>query len=181
LTVRDPFCTKPCSKASLPGGTRQCSQTCKKVNAPFRFPHVHRPSSRRRGSATNGQERHRDRVLCRSGTRQERRPSRCRRSDFAVFQAFERDNNAIGLQQDLSRFHGGPWSRNSPVDSSSAFSTGIAPIRLADSRSSQKDERAPAAENLRQTRVAATPFARPASWSGRTPVELASPCNPETV
>jgi hypothetical protein len=25
------------------------------------------------------------------------------------FQAFERDNNAIGLQQDLSRFHGGPW------------------------------------------------------------------------
>ena len=32
-------------------------------------------------------------------------PSRCRRSGFAVFQAFERDNNAIGLQQDLSRFH----------------------------------------------------------------------------
>ena len=43
-------------------------------------------------------------------------PSRCRRSGFAVFQAFEHDNNAIGLQQDLSRFHGGPWYRNLPVD-----------------------------------------------------------------
>jgi hypothetical protein len=40
-----------------------------------------------------------------------RRPSRCRCSGFAVFQAFERDNNAIGFQQYLARFHGGPWRR----------------------------------------------------------------------
>jgi hypothetical protein len=33
-------------------------------------------------------------------------PSRCRRSGFAVFQAFERDNNAIGLQQESLAL---PW------------------------------------------------------------------------
>jgi len=58
--------------------------------------------------------RHREHLIGRNHLRVV--PSRCRRSGFAVFQAFERDNNAIGLQQDLARFHGGPWSQNLPAD-----------------------------------------------------------------